>query len=93
MTILTEHLAVILRMSISNDILRACVPSSRKVLVHHLVAAIIAGLSSPGTISIRGPVLTTHPVSNQQLYRRDAWLEETVQGKTRKREFLFSYGA
>lgn len=80
-------------MSVSNDILRACAPSSRKTLVHHLVAAMCMGLSSTGMISIRGPVLTTHPVSNQQLYRRDAWLEETVQGKIRKREFLFSYAA
>jgi hypothetical protein len=51
------------------------------------------GLSSNGIVSIRGPLLTAHPISNQQLYRRDAWLEETVQGMIRKREVLFSYGA
>jgi hypothetical protein len=51
------------------------------------------GLSSNGIVSIRGPLLTAHPMGNQQLYRRDAWLEETVQGMIRKREVLFSYGA
>ncbi|CCA67692.1 hypothetical protein PIIN_01519 [Serendipita indica DSM 11827] len=88
----TEHLAVIMRMSVSNDILRACAPTMRKMLAHHLVLAITRALATTAMISIRGPLLTAHPVSNQQLYRRDAWLEETFQGKLRHREVLFTYG-
>ncbi|CAG7847339.1 SubName: Full=Uncharacterized protein {ECO:0000313/EMBL:KIM34220.1} [Serendipita indica DSM 11827] len=87
-----KHLAVIMRMSVSNDILRACAPTMRKMLAHHLVLAITRALATTAMISIRGPLLTAHPVSNQQLYRRDAWLEETFQGKLRHREVLFTYG-
>jgi hypothetical protein len=84
-------MAVILRLPVSNDILRACPLATRKTLAHHLVAAINMALNSNSLVSIRGPIVTTHPVSNQQLCRRDAWLEESIQGKIRKREHLFSY--
>ncbi|PVG03222.1 hypothetical protein CPB86DRAFT_695448 [Serendipita vermifera] len=87
-----KQLAVVLRLSVSNDILCACAPAARKMLAFHLVNAMVSGLSSPGTIAIRGP-LVTHPASNQQIYRRDAVLEEHVQGMLRRREVLFSYGA
>ncbi|KAG8806614.1 hypothetical protein FRC17_004902 [Serendipita sp. 399] len=87
-----KQLAVILRLSVSNDVLRACSPATRKMLAHHLVSAIGKGLNSTGMISIRGPLAATHPVSNQQYLRRDCWLEETVQGKVRHREPLFTYG-
>jgi hypothetical protein len=85
-------LAVILRLSVSNDILCACAPAARKTLAYHLVEAMVSGLNTAGMIAIRGPMVT-HPASNQQVYRRDAWLEETVQGMLRRREVLFSYGA
>lgn len=88
-----QQLAVILRLPVSNDVLRACAPSSRKTLAQHIVSAMSMGLSSNGIVSIRGPLLATHSISNQQLYRRDAWLVETVQGIIRKHELLFSYGA
>ncbi|KAG8824774.1 hypothetical protein FRC19_001068 [Serendipita sp. 401] len=87
-----KQMAVILRLSVSNDVLRACSTSTRKMLAHHLVNAIGRGLKSNGMVHIRGPIVTAHPVTNQQLYRRDCWLEETVQGKVRHQEVLFTYG-
>lgn len=80
-------------MTVSLDILRSCPQHKRRTLVSCLVQGLTRAFDSSGAVAIRGPVLSTHHHTNQPGYRRDAYLEETVQGILRQPEFLFYYGA